>query len=86
MVPTLASVEIFTCSGFNVTGFPKITLVGVPNCTVLISHVTGAVPISFLAKKTSTAVKYAPLISSFALIAFGASIFPPTTKDCASGS
>jgi hypothetical protein len=60
--------------------------VGVPSSTVLISTFTGAFPASFLAKNKSTAVKKAPFISSFVDVGEGASIFPPTTNDCARGS
>ena len=82
-----ASSDTFICSGLSVTGFPKTNLVGVPNSTVLTWTVNGLFPVSFVAKNKSTAVKYAPLESSFLPFALGASvILPPTVNDCANGS
>ena len=82
----MPSVDVFTCWGFNVTGFPTIVLVGVPSSTVLISIVTGELSGSLLAKNRSNAVKYAPFASSFGAFPFKLSIFPPTLNDCARGS
>ena len=82
----VASFEILTWFGLSVTGNPITVLVGVPSSTVLISTFTGAFPESFLAKNKSTAVKNAPFTSSNDDVGEGASIFPPTTNDCARGS
>ena len=86
LVAISALSETLTSSGLNVTGVPITILVGVPSSTVLISTLTGAFPLSLLAKNKSTSVKNAPFTSSFELFGEGAYIFPPTTNDCASGS
>lgn len=80
------SSEILMSDGLKVTDFPKTILVGVPNSTVLISTLNGALPSSLLAKNNPTEVKNAPFISSILSFAPGASTLPPTVNDCASGS
>ena len=72
--------------GFNTTGTPRTSLVGIPSDVVLICIVTGKLLGSTFAKNISTPVKNAPSISSFVSTSEGASIFPPTTNVWASGS
>ena len=74
--------EIVISSGLSVTGSPITSLVGVPSSTVLISTLTGLLLLSLLAKNRSTAVKYAPLVSSFAPVGSEVVlILPPTVND-----
>ena len=75
-----------TESGFKVTVLPITLLVGIPSWVVLIWILTGELLGSTFAKYISTAVKYAPSISSFVSITDGASILPPTANVWASGS
>ena len=78
--------ETSISEGFKVTAFPILVSVGIPNSIVLISTSIASSPDALLAKNKSTFVNNTPFLSFAGLYEFGASIFPPTVKDCANGS
>ena len=73
-VATVPSSDVLTSFGRRVTVacLSTISKVGRPSSTVLISHVTGVVPVDFVLKNTSIEVIHAPS--------------GPTKNDCANGS
>ena len=51
-------------NGVRITGFPIVVNVGVPSSVVLTSTLSGALPLSTVAKNKSTEVKNTPFTSS----------------------